>query len=48
MIPTPTSSGSPGSVNLDGGSNYDFVHPNNSNDIIGQLYRTQWNIVDVG
>ena len=48
MIPTPTSSGSPGSVNLDGGSNDDFVDPNNSNDIIGQLYRTQWNIVDVG
>lgn len=48
LAPTPMGSESPGSANNNGSSGNDSVNPNNPEDTVGMLYRTQWNIMDMG
>ena len=48
MVPIAPETGGLGSINVEGSEDVMMVDPSNPDDIIGKLYRTQWNIVDVG
>lgn len=48
MVPIAPETGGLGSINVEGSEDVMMVNPSNPDDIIGKLYRTQWNIVDVG
>jgi len=48
MIPTPTGSEGVGSATNNGTVGDDYVDPNNREDTVGMLYRTQMNIMEVG
>ena len=48
MTPVPTGSDGGGAMTVNANDDIEFVDPNNPDDIMGRLYRTQWNIVDVG
>jgi len=48
MIPTPTGSEGVGSATNNGTVGDDYVDPNNREDTVGILYRTQMNIMEVG
>lgn len=48
MTPVPVGSDGGGAMTVNGNDDVEFVDPSNPDDIMGRLYRTQWNIVDVG
>ena len=48
MIPTPTEHDGVGGTNIEGGLNEEYIDPDNANDVLGMLYRTQMNIIELG
>ena len=48
LAPAPVGSGGPGSATNNGTVGDDYVDPNNREDTVGMLYRTQMNIMEVG